>query len=113
MKNFENVTGVEIVDLLNATPEDRKNKVTNALNIAIKWLMDNNKITDYINVIIPATVTKIVNEVDVTDEEILNICNEMNIAYENFEPIILPNTEDPEAEFVADFCKNKINQLIC
>ena len=110
-KTLKDVTGVELVELLDATPVDRKNKVIKALNIAIKWLMDNDKITDYINVIIPATVTKIVNEVDVTDEEILNICNEMNIAFENFDPKVYPNLKDPEAEFVTNFCMNKINQL--
>jgi hypothetical protein len=116
MKNYSKTKEEwEKIGVLELTPEDRKDKVVNALNIAVKWLIEFpiniDTTADYINVIVPVVIVRIANNVDISEDEVLMICKEINIAYKNFDPSTLPDSTDPDAEFFRAFCDAKINQL--
>lgn len=96
----------EAIGVLELTPEDRKDKLVHALNIAVKWLIDfptnTDAPSDYVETIVPSIIIKIINEVDATDEEVINICKEFNSNHKIF---------DADREFARNFCHLKIKQL--
>ena len=121
----------ETTGILESTPEDRKDKVVNALNIGVKWIIESDYVkddidfidwvgdTNNINTMVPVVIVKILNKIDVTDEEILTICKEVNSARRNFDSATLLNSTDSykelgidlNAEFFRNFCDAKVNQL--
>ncbi|MFA5207114.1 MAG: hypothetical protein WC428_00290 [Candidatus Paceibacterota bacterium] len=115
MKNFTKTKEEwEAIGILSITFEDRKDKVVNALNIGVQWLIGlpiSTNVNDYRESIVLPVIVKIANEVDVSEEEVLTICKEIYTGFKIFDPSTLPNSIDPEAEFVRAFCVSKINQL--
>jgi hypothetical protein len=108
----------ESLGLLSSTPEDRKDKVVNAINIAIDAMIeDATYIGDIQFETIPVPVIiKIVNTVDVPDEEIPRICHEVCKAFKEFdinkEKINNNGIDmDYEAKFLCDFADLKIDQI--
>ena len=104
----------EELGLLESTPEDRKDKATHALNLAVRWISDNSINGDGQLETLPVTIIlRIVNKIDVTDEEILNICKEVRPAVEAYDfgkfngisPLGL------ECEFIHEFTEYKITKL--
>jgi hypothetical protein len=93
-------------DILENTPEDRKQKVCNALKKVKQWMSLMNRINNDYNRLSTAIVL-ITNEVDVTEQDVLDICTELyyKCKLEKF------NTVLSEAVFISEFSKMKIDQL--
>ena len=101
----------EKVGILKLTPEDQKDKVAHALNVAIKWLFDTGNVGEYINIVVPVVIAIIVNKIDVSDEKICEICEQVATSHEIFAPGMLPYSIDAEGEFLRTFCDAKTNEL--
>jgi hypothetical protein len=103
----DNMKEVEkIEDIFKYTPENRKQKVSNALKKVKQWMSLMNHINNDYNKLSTAIVL-ITNEVDVTEQDVLDICTELyyKCKSENF------NTVLSEAVFISEFSKMKIDQL--
>lgn len=100
--------------LLESTPEDRKDKAVHALNLAVHWINDNSINSDAQLGTLPVTIILlIVNKIDVTDEEVLNICKEVRPAVEayDFGKFNGISQLGLECEFMDEFTKYKIAKL--
>lgn len=93
-------------DIFKYTPEDRKQKVSNALKKVKQWMSLMNRINNDYNRLSTAIVL-ITNEVDVTEQDVLDICTELyyKCKLEKF------NTVLSEAVFISEFSKMKIDKL--
>ena len=93
-------------DIFKYTPENRKQKVSNALKKVKQWMSLMNHINNDYNKLSTAIVL-ITNEVDVTEQDVLDICTELyyKCKSEKF------NTVLSEAVFISEFSKMKIDQL--
>ena len=107
----------EEIGLLSGIPEDRKDNVVNALNVAVKGMTENLVHDGRVqNETIPIPVImRIVSTVDVPDEDILRLYNEILEEYNkhDFEKD-KANCEymdiDYEAMFLSKFADMKIEQ---
>jgi len=102
--------------LLAELPEDRKQMTVDCYNIAIKWIIDDNIISDNIigeiEPLILPVFYRIAKIVDLTETEMLETCKEFRQAWLSFDPTKLVNVDDPELHFVKSFAENKITQII-
>jgi hypothetical protein len=100
--------------LFESTPEDRKDKAVRALNLAVNWINNNAINSDSQLSTLPVTIILlIVNKVDVTDEEVLNICKEVRPAIEayDFDKFFGISQLGLECEFMDEFTKHQIAKL--
>ena len=121
MKEFTQIQW-ENTGLLEEFTKDRKLVATHAFNVVFKWLEEHREepeqdipgFTGQYETLPLDVIHKIIKNVDLTDQEILEICNEVHIAFDKFDITeILKHTYstiDAEAEFVAEFSEKKINQ---
>mgnify|MGYP001327103479 CR=1 FL=1 len=108
----------EAIGLLEGISEDRKDVVAHALTVAFNWVdkKHNEQNQDkFQHEILPIEVIhRIAKVIDLTDEEILKICEEINPARDGYDfnkfNYVGGNTIDYEAEFIAEFCDEKIEQ---
>jgi hypothetical protein len=104
----------EEIGLLSGIPEDRKDNVVNALNVAVKGMTENLGRVQNETIPIPV-IMKIVRTVDVPDEDIPRLCNEILEEYNkhDFEKD-KANADymniDYEAMFLSKFADMKIEQ---
>ena len=123
MEKFKNYTRQkwERIGFLEDTPEDRKDKVANVLNILMKTVIENQTHSDdtQFEVIPFPVIIRIVNAVDVPDEEISRLYNEMRQAFKKFStPENLAKVYgmhegmnlDYETEFAYDYANKKIEE---
>lgn len=104
----------EELGLLESTPEDRKDKAVHALNLAVRWMNDNSINSDDEVETLPVTIILlIINKVDVTDEEVLNICKEVRPAVEayDFGKFNGISQIGLECEFMHEFTEHQIEKL--
>ena len=106
----------EELGLLESTPEDRKDKAVHALNLALKWISDksiNSDISESFETLPVTIILLIVNKIDVTDEEILNICKEVRPAVESydFNKFNGISAMGLECEFMHEFTEYQIKKL--
>jgi len=108
----------EEIGVLVGIPEDRKDVVAYAMTVAFNWIEERNKEADakFQHEVLPIeVVNRIARTIDLTDEEILKICEEVHPARDGYDfnkfNYVGGNTIDCEAEFVGEFCDKKIEQL--
>jgi len=113
MEEFEGYTREkwEEIGLLESTPEDRKDKVVNALNILMKTVEINqihSDDTQFETIPFPVVI-RIISAVDVEEVEIPRLYHEIRTAFKKF------NTQgmnlDYETEFAYDYANKKIEEL--
>jgi len=106
----------EEIGLLSSTPEDRKDKVAHALNVAVISMIENrihSDDTQFETIPVPV-ITGIINVVDVPNEDISRMCYEIRTRYaeHNFNK---DKAEceymnlDYEAMFLCKIIEEKIN----
>jgi hypothetical protein len=118
MKKFKEYTREkwEDIGLLSSTPEDRKDKVAHALNVAVKAMIENvvhSDNTQFETIPIPVIIG-IVNAVDVSDEDISRMCYEIRMSYieHDFDKDKAEHEHinlDYEAMFLCKIIEEKIN----
>ena len=104
----------EMLGLLEGTPEDRKQKAVDALNIATNWLSrlqeNSDEDTGKIETITLPIILRIVNQVDLTEVEVKETCKELRQQWENCDMTRYAKLVDPEAAFCKAFAEMKISQ---
>jgi len=106
----------EKIGLLEGISEDRKDVVAHALTVAFNWIDKRHDEQNEIqHEVLPIEVIhRIARTIDLTDEEILKICEEVHPARDGYDfnkfNYVGGNTIDYEAEFIAEFCDEKIEQ---
>jgi hypothetical protein len=104
----------EELGLLESTPEDRKDKAVHALNLAVHWINNNTIDSDRQLETLPVTIILlIINKVDVTDDEVLNICKEVRPAVETYDFSKFNGISQIglECEFMHEFTEHQIEKL--
>ena len=103
-----------MLGLLEGTPEDRKQKAVDALNVATNWLSrlkdNSDEDTGELETITLPVVLRIVNQVDLTEVEVKETCKELRQQWTKFDRTRFPGNIDPEAAFCKSFAEMKINQ---
>ena len=104
----------EMLGLLENTPEDRKQKAVDALNIAINWLTElkinsDEDIGELETITLPI-ILRIVNQVDLTEVEVKETCKELRQQWENCDMTRYRKIIDPEAAVCKAFAEMKISQ---
>ena len=108
----------EAIGILEGIPEDRKDVVAHALTVAFncvdkKHNKQNQNKFQY-EVLPIEVIRRIVKEINLTDEEILKICEEVHPARDGYDfnkfNYVGGSTIDYEAEFIAEFSDEKIKQ---
>ena len=105
----------EKIGLLDGISEDRKEIVSHAMTLAFNWIDSQPKPEQDIPGFQPETlplevVRRITMSVDLTDEEILKICEEVGPAHDRFDFGVFVGYPgiDAECEFQFDFCNRII-----
>jgi hypothetical protein len=116
MENFEGYTREKWEDLglLETIPEDRKDKAVHALNLSCKWTSDKTINPDEIYETLPISIILlIIKKIDLSDEEVLNICKEVRPAVEayDFGKFNGISSLGLECEFMHEFTEYQINKL--
>lgn len=112
---FKTVKEWEDYGLLAEIPEDRKEMVVSCFNISSKWLVEDSLVTtekhgEFETMVLPLFY-RIAKIVDLTEEQVIEICKEFRQGWVDFDPTELVNIGDPELHFVKSFAEMKINQL--
>jgi len=104
----------EEIGVLVGIPEYRKDIVAYAMTVAFNWIEQNMSGCQH-EVLPIEVVNRIARTIDLTDEQILEICKEVHPAHDGYDfnkfNYVGGNTIDYEAEFVGEFCDKKIEQL--
>jgi hypothetical protein len=104
----------EAIGLLEGTPEDRKQKAVDALNIATNWLSrlkdNSDEDTGELETITLPIVLRIILQVDLSEIEVKETCKELRQQWEKFDRTRFPGNIDPEAAFCRAFAEMKIGQ---
>jgi hypothetical protein len=107
----------ENIGLLEGVSEDRKEMVSHAMTLAFNWIDSQPKpeqdIPGYQHEIYPLEAARrVAMSIDLTDEEILEICKEVGPARDKFDfGQFIGYSLDAECEFQFDFCEKKIEEL--
>lgn len=104
----ENLKKWESLGLLDKTNDNRKEFVSNSLELLVSYLnhiYDESNDGKYESIMFPI-VTRIGNSIDFGINDFINIINEVRSEFVNDN-----NSEDMELKFVENFCEKKINQL--
>ena len=109
--------------LLAELPEDRKFAATHAFNVVFNWIEEHHEkpeqdipgFTDQNEMLPLHVIHKMISDIDLTDQEILNICTEVYEAFNKFDITeILKHTYSTiglECEFMHEFTEKIINKL--
>lgn len=105
----------EEIGISESIPEDRKDKAVRALNIALKWIHDNSiNSDDEIETLPLSIILLIIKKVDISDEEVLNICKEVRPAVEAYDFSRFNGISQLglECEFMHEFSELRIEKLL-
>jgi hypothetical protein len=91
------------------TPEDRKELAVKSMNYAYDYLED--KPFDKVIILAPPTILRIVNIIDISEEDIRNICDEMKFDYPIKKQILEEQqSEDIDVQYCKEFAEDYINK---
>ena len=100
--------------LFDGTGEEFEVKATKAMNVAFLFMYDKHEEGKEKYELLPLMVIhRLIRSIDMTDDEALEICKEVETAVERYDFNTFDgySSIDVEAEFVAEFCDNKLEEL--
>ena len=97
------------------TSEEFEEKATKAMNVAFLYMYDKREEgkSEQFELLPLMVISRVIRSVDITDEEVLEICKEVEGAIKtyDFNQFIGYSSIDVEAEFTADFVDRKLEEL--
>ena len=101
--------------LLDGTSEEFEERATKAMNVAFLYMYDKREEgkSEQFELLPLMVISRVIRSVDITDEEVLEICKEVEAALEtyDFNKFMGYSSIDVEAEFVAEFVDRKLEEL--
>ena len=101
--------------LLDGTSEEFEERATKAMNVAFFFMKDKHEEgkSEQFELLPLMVISRVIRSVDITDEEVLEICKEVEGAIKtyDFNQFIGYSSIDVEAEFTADFVDRKLEEL--
>jgi len=110
----------EKIGLLDNVPEDKKNYFNNAFDFTLNYLLSDHELSNdgTPETLIFPIIRRIGIEYEISNDEIIEMINELPEKYKDFQDNILPHimlhsysTIDAEAEFGSLYVENKIKEL--